>query len=111
LLIPHYGVLGAAIATASGMIVQNLLRQLALWQWGGGISFFEKRHAPFFMVLGSSASGLYIIQLVTPNNIYIALTLALGVGLFVLLIQKNHLRITDTFPEIARVPVVGRILA
>jgi O-antigen/teichoic acid export membrane protein len=111
LLIPRYGALGAAVATASGMIVQSFLRQLGLWRWGGGISFFEKRHASFFLVLGSSALGLYFIQLFTPNNIYIALTLAVAIALFALLLVKTHLRIADTFPEIVRVPLVGRFLA
>ena len=80
LLIPRYGAIGAAVATAAGLIMQNLLRQLGLWRWGGGISFFEKRYASFFLVLGSSAFGLYLIQRFTPNNIYVALTLAFAVS-------------------------------
>jgi O-antigen/teichoic acid export membrane protein len=111
LLIPRYGALGAAIATAAGVIVQHFLRQLGLWRWGGGISFFEKRFTSFFLVLGSSALGLYLIQLFTPNNIYIALTLAFAVSVFVLMLVKNHLKIAETFPEIVRLPLVGRLLA
>jgi O-antigen/teichoic acid export membrane protein len=111
LLIPRYGAIGAAVATSAGLIVQNLLRQLSLWLGGGGISFFEKRYASFFLMLGSSAVGLYLIQLVTPNNIYVALTLALTVSTFVLWLVKKHLKIADTFPELLRLPVVGRLLA
>jgi O-antigen/teichoic acid export membrane protein len=111
LLIPRYGALGAAVATASGMIVQSVLRQLGLWRWGGGISFFEKRHASFFLVLGSSTLGLYLIQLFTADSIYIALTLAIAVALFALFLVKTHLKIADTFPEIVHVPLVGRFLA
>src|SRR6266851_4795863 len=111
LLIPRYGAIGAAVATTAGLIMQDLLRQLALWRGGCGVSFFEKRHAPFFLMLGSSAVGLYLIQLVTPNNIYVALTLALTVSTFVLWLVKKHLKIADTFPELLRLPVVGRLLA
>jgi O-antigen/teichoic acid export membrane protein len=111
LLIPRYGAVGAAVATSAGMITQNLLRQLSLWLAGGGISFFEMRFASFFLVLGSSATGLYLIQLFTSNNIYVALTLALTVSTFVLWLLKKHLKIADTFPEILRVPIVGRLLA
>jgi O-antigen/teichoic acid export membrane protein len=110
LLIPRFGAVGAAVATSAGLIVQNLLRQLALWLAGGSISFFEKRFASFFLVLGSSAIGLYLIQLFTPNNIYVALTLALTVSTFVLWLVKKHLKIADTFPEILRLPIVGRLL-
>jgi O-antigen/teichoic acid export membrane protein len=111
LLIPRYGALGAAVATAAGLIMQNVLRQFGLWRWGGGISFFEKRYTSFFLVLGSSAFGLYLVQLFTPHNIYIVLALALAVSVFALVLVKKHLKIADTFPEIARLPLVGRLLA
>jgi len=111
LLIPHYGVIGAAVATATGLIMQDLLRQLALWRGGCGVSFFEKRYASFFVVLGSSALGLYLIQHFVPNNIYIAVTLAFAVSAFVLWLLKKHLKIADIFPEILRLPLVGRLLA
>jgi O-antigen/teichoic acid export membrane protein len=111
LLIPHYGVIGAAVATTTGLIMQALLRQLALWRGGCGVSFFEKRYASFFAVLGLSAVGLYFIQLFMPNSIYIAFTLAFAVSAFVVWLVKKHLKIADTFPEIHRIPVVGRLLA
>jgi O-antigen/teichoic acid export membrane protein len=111
LLIPRYGAVGAAVATSAGMITQNLLRQLTLRLAGSGISFFEKRVVSFFLVLGMSAISLYLIQLFTPNNIYVAITLALTVSTFVLWLVKKHLKIADTFPEILRLPVVGRLLA
>jgi hypothetical protein len=93
------------------MITQNLLRQLTLWLAGGGISFFEKRFVSFFLLLGSSAISLYLIQLFTPNNIYVAMTLAFLVSTFVLWRVKKHLKIADIFPEILRLPIVGRLLA
>jgi hypothetical protein len=39
------------------------------------------------------------------------MTLALTVSTFVLWLVKKHLKIADTFPEILRLPVVGRLLA
>jgi O-antigen/teichoic acid export membrane protein len=110
LLIPRYGAVGAAVATSAGLIMQNVLRQLSLWLAGDGISFFEKRFVSFFLVLGSSAISLYLIQLFTPNNIYVAVTLAITVSTFVLWLVKKHLKIADTFPEIHRIPVLGRLL-
>jgi hypothetical protein len=82
-----------------------------LWLAGGGISFFERRFASFFLVLGSSAIGLYLIQLFVPDNVYIAFTFAFAVSAFVLWLVKKHLKIADTFPEILRLPLVGRLLA
>jgi O-antigen/teichoic acid export membrane protein len=111
LLIPRYGALGAAVGTSAGLIMQNLLRQVCLRHASGDISFFEKRYVSFFLMLGSSAAGLYLIQLFTPDNIYIALTLAFAVSTSVLWLVKKHLKIADIFPEILRLPVVGRLLA
>jgi len=111
LLIPRYGALGAAVATAGGVIMQNLLRQFGLWFGSGGVSFFEKQYASFFLVLGSSAVGLYLTQRFTQNNIYVAAALALLVSIFVLWLVKQHLKIADTFPEILRLPLIGKLLA
>ena len=111
LLIPRYGAFGAAVATSAGLIMQSLLRQLSLWLASGGISFFERRFVSFFLVLGASASSLYVVQLFGANNVYVALTLALTVSSFVLWLVKKHLKIADTFPEILRLPVIGRLLA
>ena len=111
LLIPRYGAIGAAVATAAGLIMQNLLRQLGLWLGSGGISFFEKQYASFFLVLATSALSLYLIQRFTPNNIYVAAALALLVSIAVLWLVKKHLKIADTFPEILRIPLIGRLLA
>jgi O-antigen/teichoic acid export membrane protein len=111
LLIPRYGAVGAAVATSAGMITQSLLRQLALSFAGSGISFFEKRFVSFFLVLGMSAISLYLAQRCIPNDIYVAITLALTVSTFVLWLVKKHLKIADTFPELLRLPVVGRLFA
>jgi hypothetical protein len=37
-------------------------------------------------------------------------TLAFTVSTFVLWLVKKHLKIADTFPEIHRIPVLGRLL-
>jgi O-antigen/teichoic acid export membrane protein len=111
LLIPRYGAVGAAVATSAGLIVQILLRQFSLWLASGGISLFEKRFASFFLVLGSSAMGLYLIQPFIPNNVFVALALAFIVSAFVLWLVKKHLKIADIFPEILRLPIAGKLLA
>lgn len=110
LLIPHYGAMGAAVATSAGLIVQNVLRQMSLWRGSGGISFFERRLASLCFVLGLSTVGLYIMRLFMPDNIYVALTLAFAVSIFVLWVLKKHIKLADTFPEVLRLPVVGRLL-
>jgi O-antigen/teichoic acid export membrane protein len=110
LLIPRFGAIGAAVATSVGLLVQGLLRQLGL-SLGGGLSFFEARYASFFLVLGSSAFALYFIQRIVPSNIYVDLIMAAAVSVLVLRLVRRQLKIADTFPEILRLPLVGRLLA
>jgi O-antigen/teichoic acid export membrane protein len=110
LLIPRYGSIGAAVATSIGVIFQNLFRQFGL-KLAGGVSFFEKRFLPFFFALGLSALALLGIQSLTPHDIYLALALVAIVSAFVLWLVKKHLRIADTFPELLRLPIVGKLFS
>ncbi len=110
LLIPHYGAIGAAVGTSAGLILSCLLRQLGLRR-GSGISFFEMRYAPYFLVLGSNFIALSAIQLVAHCNFYVAMILTLADSVLVLWLVRKQLRIGDTFPEILRLPLVGRFLA
>jgi O-antigen/teichoic acid export membrane protein len=110
LLIPRFGALGAAIATSAGVILQCLFRQAGLWL-GCGIDFFAMRYARFFLMLCCSALGLYCIQAVTPSNVYFAVLMASAASVLVLWLVKKQLRIADTFPEVLRLPLLGRLLA
>jgi len=110
LLIPRHGALGAAIATASGMVVQNVLRQIGLWRYSAGIGFFERRYASFFLILVSSTLGLFLIERFTRDHIYLGLTSAFGVALFVLWLVQNHLRFAEVFPELLRIPFAAKLL-
>jgi O-antigen/teichoic acid export membrane protein len=110
LLIPHFGAMGAAVATTAGLVLQCLFRQLALWL-GCGINFFEMRYAAFFLLLGGCALGLYFIQFVAPSNVYFGIIMASAASVLVLSIVKEQLEIADTFPEILRLPLLGRLLA
>jgi len=109
-LIPHYGAIGAGVGTSAGLILLCLMRQLGLRR-GSGISFFEMRYLPYFLVLGSNAAALYMIQLIAHCNFYVAMLLTLADSVLVLLLVKRQLNIADTFPEILRVPFLGRLLA
>lgn len=109
-LIPHYGPMGAAVGTALGMTAQNVIRQVAL-SASSGIRFFDWKYLSFFVVIGAGAAGLYLVQFFTPGNIYIAGVLATLVSALVLLLVKKHLNIALMFPEIHRLPFIGRLLA
>jgi O-antigen/teichoic acid export membrane protein len=108
-LIPAYGALGAAIGTASGLILFNVLKQLGLRR-GTGISVFDRRYAWVYAVIGAAAIGLAVIQVTVRPGIVPSLVLATLASLVVLALTRRALDVAGTFPEILRLPLMRRIL-
>ncbi len=109
LLIPRHGALGAAIATATSMVLHNVLKQVGLCR-ATGMRFIEWRYLHVYAVLVCGALGLLAVQLFVATNLYVLLPLACLVSLAVLMLTKHSLCVEDTFPELLRVPVLNRIL-
>ncbi len=109
LLIPRFGALGAAVATATSMILHNVLKQIGLCR-ATGMRFIEWRYASVYAVLLCGALGLLLVQLFVSTQLYVLLPLAALVSLGVLMLTKHSLAVEDTFPELLRVPVLNRLL-
>jgi O-antigen/teichoic acid export membrane protein len=108
-LIPRYGPLGAAIATAFTLIVQNLLRQFVLAR-RTGVPAFERSVAPTYLAIVGSALVLLIAQLAfSPGLVLGSIGCAIAT-LAVFAVARRELDLVATFPEVAKVPVVGRLL-
>jgi O-antigen/teichoic acid export membrane protein len=103
LLIPPYGALGAAIGTTGTMIIHNIFKQTGL-RLASGLSIFDRDYLPFYLLIAGSALGLFIIQLFIPSSIYVAVLLTGFVSLFVFAMSKKYLRISESFPELLKVP-------
>jgi O-antigen/teichoic acid export membrane protein len=110
LLIPRYGALGAAIGMSATMIAHNIFKQAGL-RLVAGISLFDQKYFSFYLIIAASALIMFGLQYLTASNIYVALALAGLVSLFVLAVSKKNLGIAETFPELLKLPLVGRILA
>lgn len=108
-LVPKYGALGAAIATASTLVAHNLLKQWGLLR-GTGIAFFEREHAPVYLTVALAAGVLLVLHEILNPSIWVALPLAAIASLVVVLTSRNLLRAGDTFPELARFRVIRLIL-
>jgi O-antigen/teichoic acid export membrane protein len=109
LLIPRFGALGAAIATATAMILHNVLKQVGLCR-ATGMRFIEWRYAPVYAVLLCGAIGLLFVQLFVSTSLYVLLPLACLVSLSVLALTRERLAVEETFPELLRVPGLSRLL-
>lgn len=109
LLIPKYGALGAAIGMSAAMLIHNILKQAGL-RLVSGISLFDKKYLPFYMLIAVGAFGLFAVQFFIEESFWLAGTLAALISLIVFAISKNRLRIAETFPELKKLPIIGRWL-
>jgi O-antigen/teichoic acid export membrane protein len=108
-LIPTYGALGASVATAVSLIAFNVLKQAGLRR-GTGISVFDRRYAGVYLSIGIAAVVLGVVQLAIHPGLLLSLVLA-AVGSAVLFsVNRHHLDVAATFPEILRLPLARRFL-
>jgi O-antigen/teichoic acid export membrane protein len=108
-LIPRYGPLGAAIATASTLIVHNILKQAGL-RLGSGISVFEWRYLRVYVSIVVGAVALWGVQQIAEPNFMISLVLAGLVSAVIFRVGRTELEIGAVFPEVLRFPLIGRLL-
>jgi len=100
ILVPRYGALGAAIATAGTLILFNLMKQGGLLL-GTGISIFHPDYRGMYLSIIIGAGGLLLIQVFFTSSVVIFL-LAAVVSLAVLRINRDLLNTKNTFPELMR---------
>ena len=107
--IPRLGALGAAIATATTLVVHNVLKQAALRRFAG-VRAVALDYAPIYFAIALAALGLLATQTVVHSAVA---SFALGAiaAAGVLLVSRRILRVRETFPELLRVPVLRWVLA
>jgi O-antigen/teichoic acid export membrane protein len=108
-LIPLHGAIGAGIATAVTMIAHNVLKQAGLRR-GTGISVFEWRHGRVYAVIAIATAALLGAQWALSPGPVLALALVAVVSGGVLGLTRRSLAIGDMFPELVRVPILGRLV-
>ena len=110
LMVPGHGAVGAAIGTAATLIIYNLLMQLGLLPTSN-FSAFDRRYLPVYLSIALGAGGLFLVQSFRSMSLHLALLLAACVSFLVFSITRKKLRITETFPELLRMPLLRLIFA
>lgn len=107
LLIPRFGAGGAAVAVLATLLVHNLAKQAGLT---GAVGVWHRGH-------GRTVAGVMAVVLVlgaiealarVPLAVAVALTAIAEAPL--LWNNRRFLQVAETFPEAARIPVLGRSL-
>ncbi len=106
-LIPSYGALGAAAANCVALVIHNLVNQVSLLRTSG-ITLFPRRYLLLYSVMLLISVVLLGVQAYGGPPLYVGLALAGLGGLVVLRLARPLLELEETFPELARLPLVRR---
>ena len=109
LLIPPFGAMGAAIAATTTLVVFN-----AVWQVGlarrTDVHGVDPGYAGVYGTIVVATAAFFAIQLIASPAPVVSAALAALASLMVLAVTRRRLALAETFPELARLPVV-RLLA
>jgi O-antigen/teichoic acid export membrane protein len=107
-LVPRYGAPGAAIGTTGTLIAHNLLKQIGL-RVTTGIRLAGSGSTRFYatLLVGAGASLVAARTIAYPPA---QVAVALAAVLVVVRVNRPALMVAETFPELARVPLVRSLL-
>lgn len=110
LLIPRYGALGAAVGVACVLILHNLLNHVGLLVGKTGVQLLDRRYLQVYLVITGASLGLLLTEWLLDPPAAIGLGLAAMMSVLVIRFTRGVVRPEETFPELLRVPLLGRLL-
>ena len=108
-LIPRFGTVGAAVATSGALVTQGLLAHVVFAR-ASAIEPMSRGHWGVYISIAVAVGGLAAIRLGTGLGLLPFAVVAAAVVLLVVRYNRQTLEIERTFPELARIPIVGRLL-
>jgi O-antigen/teichoic acid export membrane protein len=108
-LVPAFGAVGAAIGTATTLVVHNILKQIAL-QRATGIALFDVRSGALYAGIVGTAIVLWAVVAAVQPSLPLGILLVLGATVAVFALGRKRLDVGRVFPELRSVPVLGRLL-
>lgn len=109
-LIPSYGAVGAGIGTCATLLLHNVLKQWGLRR-GTGISVLDPHSRRTYGSILLAVVLLGAVNLLLQPPVVVAVVLAAIVSLAIIRFNRAELQVAETFPELSRIPLLGRILS
>jgi O-antigen/teichoic acid export membrane protein len=109
LLAPEFAAVGVAGANCIALVSQNFLNQWAL-RGSIGTRFIDRECWGCYALIATGTLLLWGFQVLVDPGITLSLTAAAVVSLAVLLGSQPALQLSATFPELRRIPFVGRMI-
>jgi O-antigen/teichoic acid export membrane protein len=110
LLIPTHGAWGAAVAIAAATIMQNMLFQWAML-WTTGVGKAHWANVQFFTCCAALVGGLALVQWCWSPPLWLGVAIAVAGYCALLWANRSLIDVHGTFPELLRIPLVGRFFA
>jgi O-antigen/teichoic acid export membrane protein len=107
-LIPPYGVVGAAVAASLAVVLRNAANQIAL-ATTTNVGLFPRHARRLYGSIFGAVLALALLHELSASPLVLAPAIA-AAALFLPRYNRRYLDIAATFPELARVPLVGRYL-
>ena len=105
-LIQRYGALGAAISTSGTLVLQNLLNHFGLWATSTGVRLVDTRLLRTYAVIAFLIVTLLAVDWAAAVPTTLDFALAAAASVVVVWVTRPVLKLTQTFPELHRVPVM-----
>ncbi|HET7356785.1 MAG TPA: oligosaccharide flippase family protein [Nocardioidaceae bacterium] len=109
-LAPQLGALGVAVANCVALVTQNALNQWAL-RAAIGTRFIDREAWLCYAIIAAGAGVLWAFQLIVSPGVVPSIAAAIVVSVAVLAGSRRALQLRETFPELARIPVLGRLIS
>jgi O-antigen/teichoic acid export membrane protein len=108
LLIPRFGAIGGAAATAFAIVVRNAVYQIALIVTTR-VGAFPRPAVRLYASVGLATACLALLSALSDSPFVLAPAIALACAA-VPWFNRGYLDVGDTFPELAQVPWLGRLV-
>jgi O-antigen/teichoic acid export membrane protein len=108
-LAPEFGAVGVATANCVALVVQNLLNQ---WALRGSLrtGFIDRSCRACYLWIILGAAALWAFQIAMTPGILLSVAAGAVVSLAVLAGSQPALQLAETFPELRRVPLLGKLV-
>lgn len=108
-LVPALGALGAALATTTSMVLHNVLKQMGLGR-GTGIRVFDLRYLRVYATIIIAAVVIAAVNAALRPHAIVGLAIAGAISFVVLVVNRPLLDVSKIFPEVQRLPIIGRLM-
>ena len=108
LLIPRFGPLGAALGTCLSLVLFNLLKHAGLRDTG--LQLFHPQTVRVYRQVAAGTVAVVAVQQLLHPPLMVGLVAAGLASLWLLWWARPLLALDDTFPELRRIPLLGRLI-